>query len=62
MEEDEFDGAKKERVEKYRLMATIDNGVYQRFNTYCEKNGYDRSKMVELVIKKFMDIKDGGVE
>jgi hypothetical protein len=62
MEEDEFDDAKKERVEKYRLMATIDNGVYQRFNDYCEKNGYDRSKMVELVIKKFMDIKDGGVE
>ena len=50
MEEDEFD------------MATIDNGVYQRFNAYCEANGYDRSKMVELVIKKFMDIKDGGVE
>jgi len=59
MEEDEFDEAKKERVEKFRLMATIDMGVYQRFNDYCEANGYDRSKMVELIIKKFMDVKDG---
>jgi hypothetical protein len=40
-------------------MATIDNGVYQRFNDYCENGGYDRSKMVELIIKKFMDVKDG---
>jgi hypothetical protein len=59
MEEDEFDEAKKERVEKFRLMATIDMGVYQRFNDYCENGGYDRSKMVELIIKKFMDVKDG---
>ena len=59
MEEDEFDEAKKERVEKFRLMATIDNGVYQRFNDYCENGGYDRSKMVELIIKQFMDVKDG---
>jgi hypothetical protein len=59
MEEDEFEEAKKERVEKFRLMATIDNAVYQKFNDYCESNGYDRSKMVELIIKKFMDVKDG---
>jgi hypothetical protein len=59
MEEDEFDEAKKANVEKFRLMATIDNGVYQRFNDYCENGGYDRSKMVELIIKKFMDVKDG---
>lgn len=59
MEEDEFEDAKKERVEKFRLMATIDMTVYNRFNDYCEDNGYDRSKMVELIIKKFMDVKDG---
>lgn len=58
--EDEFDEAKKERVEKWRLMATIDNGVYQRFNDWCESGGYDRSKMVELIIKKFMDVKEAG--
>ncbi len=58
-ESDEFEDAKKEKCEKFRLMATIDNGVYQRFNSYCESGGYDRSKMVELIIKKFMDIKDG---
>lgn len=57
MEEDEFDEAKKERVGKYRLMATIDNIIYKRFSAWCDSNGYDRSKMVELVIKKFMDAK-----
>ena len=57
--EDEFDEAKKANLEKFRLQATIDNVVYQRFNDYCEENGYDRSKMVELIIKKFMDVKDG---
>jgi hypothetical protein len=37
--------------------------VYRRFNAItCEENGYDRSKMVELIIKKFMDVKDGKVE
>jgi hypothetical protein len=60
--EDEFNEAKKVNVEKFRLMATIDIGVYQRFTDYCEENGYDRSKMVELIIKKFMDVKDGKVE
>jgi hypothetical protein len=58
MEEDEFDDAKKSNLEKFRLQATIDNAVYQKFNDYCEANGYDRSKMVELIIKKFMDVKD----
>lgn len=57
-EHDEFEDAKKEKCEKFRLMATIDNEVYQRFNLWCEKGGYDRSKMVELIIKKFMDVKE----
>lgn len=56
--DDEFEDAKKEKCEKFRLMATIDNEIYQRFNSWCEKGGYDRSKMVELIIKKFMDVKE----
>jgi len=55
---DEFEDAKKANVEKFRLMATIDMGVYRRFNDWCESGGYDRSKMVELVIKKFMEVKE----
>ena len=39
MEEDEFDDAKKSSLEKFRLQATIDNAVYQKFNDYCEANG-----------------------
>lgn len=57
-EDDEFESAKKENASKKRLCGTIDAKVFDRFETYCEASGYDRSKLLELIIKKFMDVKD----
>lgn len=59
MEEDEFEMAKKENAEKRRLCGTIDARVFDRFDKYCDDNGYDRSKLLELVLRKFMDVKEG---
>jgi uncharacterized Rmd1/YagE family protein len=61
-EEDEFEMAKRENAAKKRLCGTIDAKVFDRFEAYCDSNGYDRSKLLELVIKKFMDVKDGKSE
>lgn len=61
-EEDEFEMAERENTPKKRLCGTIDPKVFDRFESYCESNGYDRSKLLELVIKKFMDVKDGNGE
>ncbi len=62
MEEDEFNEAKSEKVEKARkkrIWGSIDPVVHQKFMDYCDANGYDRSKLLELVIKKFIEVKEG---
>jgi len=46
-EEDEFEMAKRENAAKKRLCGTIDAKVFDRFESYCESNGYDRSKLLE---------------
>lgn len=58
-ESEEFSGAKKKpkRVVA-RLSMSIDKEVFQKFTDWCEDNGYDRSRMVELIIKKFMEVKE----
>ena len=55
--EDEFDRAKKKLNEKKRIWASIDSEVYDKFMDYCDAGGYDRSKLLELVIKKFVEVK-----
>ena len=62
MIEDEFEAAKKENNKRFRICGTIDFDLYKRFDKYCEDGGYDRSKLLELIIKKFMDVKDGNGE
>ncbi len=57
--EDEFEEAKSDKVQKKRIWGSIDAKVHKRFMDYCDANGYDRSKLLELVIKKFMDVKEG---
>jgi hypothetical protein len=57
---DEFDDAKSEKVQlqkKKRIWASIDSEVHDKFMNYCDRNGYDRSKLLELVIKKFVEVK-----
>lgn len=37
---------------KVRVNFTLDPGLYGRFRTYCEKEGYKMSALVERLIKK----------
>jgi len=55
--EDEFGRAKKKVEKKSRIWASIDSRVHDKFMNYCDKNGYDRSKLLELIIKKFVEVK-----
>ena len=57
--EDEFEEAKSEKAKKKRIWGSIDPVVHQKFMDYCDANGYDRSKLLELVIKKFIEVKEG---
>lgn len=46
------------KVKRTRLWATIDSELYDRFTKYCDNSGYERSILLELIIRKFMDVKD----
>ena len=54
-----MDGSQKKSVKKSRVWATIDSELYDRFNKYCDNSGYERSKLLELIIRKFMDVNGG---
>ena len=56
---DEFDMAKKwpQRKTK-RLCVSIDEVVYNDFKAYLDANGYDTSKYMELLLKKFLSTID----
>lgn len=45
----------KKGVTKERLSVTIDKTLLKKFNDFCNKNLINKSKQVELLIKKFME-------
>jgi hypothetical protein len=57
---DEFEGAKRGRktIEKKRLSVRLDPDVYSDLMAYIDKKDYITSKLVEKILKAFLDTRD----
>ena len=57
---DEFEGAKRGRkvIEKKRLCVRLDPDVHKEFMDYCESNSYITAKLVEKILKAFLNTRD----
>jgi len=45
----------KQKKRRYRLYITLDPDTHARINEYVDSNGYDMSKLLNLIVKKFLD-------
>jgi hypothetical protein len=40
---------------RYRLYITLDPDIHKRMNEYVDANGYDMSKLCNMILKKFLE-------
>lgn len=54
-EKSQENGRNPKRNKNPRLYITLDPDIHKRMNEYVDANGYDMSKLCNMILKKFLE-------